>query len=240
MDSQLNMNMSARLLETVGPAIVRGDYNEIPFPNEAESTASWGVSRTVVREAVKSLTAKGLLESRPRIGTRVQPFAKWNLLDADVMRWVVETPNPAAFLREYADLRKGMVPIAAGLAADMASPSALAAIESAYGELKQAEDVSSRLAAIRAFYDSVIEASGNTLFIRLQATMAVAFNRFVNSLLNADAIDLSQYAAVINAIRARDVKRAETSMRWLLDDENRILEAPVAVPVVETGRAAAS
>lgn len=221
MDPQLSLSMAARLLEVVGPAIVRGDYENMPFPNEAESTEVWGVSRTVVREAVKSLMAKGLIESRPRIGTHVQPSSKWNLLDADVMRWVVSTPDPSAFLREYDDLRKAIIPMAAGLAADLASASALAAVETAYGALKNADDRQGRLDGIRAFYTALTEASNNAVLIRLHTTMIVAFNRFAERLLSAGAFDPEQYSAVVNAIRAKDIKRAETSMRWLLDDESR-------------------
>ncbi|WP_162149140.1 FadR/GntR family transcriptional regulator [Asticcacaulis benevestitus] len=225
METHLNLNMAARLLEAIGPAIIRGDYDQRPFPNEAESTDVFGVSRTVVREAVKSLMAKGLLDSRPRVGTQVQPVAKWNLLDADVMRWIVDSPNSDVFLREYADLRRGLEPMAAGLAAKLGSPSALSQIESAFADLKLAQSQDEKVSAIRRLHDGVIEGSGNLFYVRLQATMSVVFNRFAKDVLPTVVVNLDQYAAVINAIRARDINRAETAMRWLLDDESRSLEA---------------
>ncbi len=219
MESQLSLNMSARLLEAVGPAIVRGDYSDRPFPNEAEASEEFGVSRTVIREAIKSLTAKGLVETRPRVGTRILAVRRWNLLDADVMRWIVSAPNSSGFLLEYADLRRGLSPMAAGLAAKSVAEAAMSQIEAALTDLKQAQAMSEKVSAIRRFHEAIVEASGNAIFMRLQATMAVVFDRSTERTLHAGGVNPDQYVAVVNAVRARDPNRAEMAMRWLLDDE---------------------
>src|SRR3546814_17748571 len=74
----------------IGRANVVGNYDCSTFPTEAELAKQHGVSRSVTREAVKMLTAKGLLSARPRQGTIVQPTPSWNLFDTDVLRWLLE------------------------------------------------------------------------------------------------------------------------------------------------------
>src|SRR5690625_791818 len=81
-------NLTHQVTYNLGAAIVRGDYglNE-HFPTEAELSEQSDTSRSVVREAVKMLTAKGLISPRPRQGIRVQPTSNWNMFDVDVLQW---------------------------------------------------------------------------------------------------------------------------------------------------------
>src|SRR5450755_4921679 len=84
-------NLTYSIVQDLGTAIVTGTYSVTnPFPVEAELCRQYGASRTALREAVKMLTAKGLLGARPRQGTWVQPEETWNLFDPDVMRWLLE------------------------------------------------------------------------------------------------------------------------------------------------------
>jgi DNA-binding transcriptional MocR family regulator len=78
------------LLDTVGRALVDGAYRHKPFPTDYELTGQYGVSRSVTREAVKMLSAKGLIASRPRLGNFVLSFDGWNLFDPDVLRWLAD------------------------------------------------------------------------------------------------------------------------------------------------------
>src|SRR3954468_10298071 len=86
----LGRNLTYGLLDVLGRAIVIGNYEKRGFPTEAELATQHGVSRSVTREAVKMLTAKGLLSARPKQGTTVQPSSAWNLFDTDVLRWLLE------------------------------------------------------------------------------------------------------------------------------------------------------
>lgn len=79
------------ILQNLGQAIVVGAYSESnPLPYEGELAVHYGVSRPVLREAVKMLTAKGLLVARPRLGASVAPESRWNLLDPDILGWLLE------------------------------------------------------------------------------------------------------------------------------------------------------
>src|SRR5882724_8440084 len=111
-------NLTYSIVHDLGVAIVTGVYSkQNPFPVEAELCRQYGASRSVLREAVKMLTAKGLLGARPRQGTWVQPESNWNLLDPDVLRWLLERKFSYSLLVEFAQIRLAVEPKAAALAA---------------------------------------------------------------------------------------------------------------------------
>ena len=97
--TSLGRNLTYGMLDHLGKMIVTGGYDERPFPTEAELSIQHSVSRSVTREAVKMLTAKGLLSARPRQGTIVQPSSSWNLFDADILRWLLERKFSLDLLR---------------------------------------------------------------------------------------------------------------------------------------------
>ena len=110
-------NLTYALLDAVGKAIVTGQYDTVAFPTEADLAQQYAVSRSVTREAVKMLTAKGLLAARPRKGTTVQPARTWNLFDPDVLRWMLERKFSLDLLRQFSELRIAIEPMAAMMAA---------------------------------------------------------------------------------------------------------------------------
>src|SRR3954470_2676183 len=132
-------NLTFGMLDDLGRSIVTGRYEQTRFPTEAELAAEHGVSRSVTREAVKMLTAKGLLTARPRKGTTVQPSSSWNLFDADVLRWLLERKFSLELLRQFSELRIAIEPAAAALAAREADPEGLAAIAAGYRQMELAE-----------------------------------------------------------------------------------------------------
>ena len=112
--ADLGRNLTWGLQEVLGRAIVVGDYTDKPFPTEAEIVKQHGISRSVTREAVKMLAAKGLLGARPKQGTFVRPPDKWNLFDTDVLRWLLERRRSLTLLRHFNELRFAVEPQAAG------------------------------------------------------------------------------------------------------------------------------
>src|SRR3974390_1107884 len=107
-------NLTYSIANHIGIAIVTGVYSaDNPIPIEAELCTQYGASRSVLREAVKMLTAKGLLGARPRQGTWVQPEESWNLFDPDVMRWLLERKLSLSLLIEFTQIRLAVEPAAA-------------------------------------------------------------------------------------------------------------------------------
>src|SRR4051812_22954760 len=110
LSGSFGQNLTYALLDELGRTIVTGGYDDRPFPTEADLTKHHSVSRSVTREAVKMLTAKGLLTARPRKGTTVQPPSRWNLFDADVLRWILERKFSLDLLRHFTELRIAIEP----------------------------------------------------------------------------------------------------------------------------------
>src|SRR5262252_5420465 len=117
-----NVNLTQSLVQRLGSSIVRGDFAAgKSLPIEAELGKKFGASRTVMREAVKILSTKGLIGQRPRVGTFVHPEERWDLLDAEVLTWILDKQFSQSLVREFLEVRLGVEPAAAALAASNAT-----------------------------------------------------------------------------------------------------------------------
>ncbi|WP_408591611.1 FadR/GntR family transcriptional regulator [Novosphingobium sp.] len=217
----LGRNLTYGLLDLLGKQIVTGAFEANGFPTEAELSEGHGVSRSVTREAVKMLTAKGLLSARPRQGTTVQPVSAWNLFDADVLRWLLERKFSVELLGQFNQLRAAIEPAAAALAAVAADDKALALIEIGFARMTAAErgedDV---LDADIAFHLSILRASGNPFFAQFRDVVATALRtsiRLTNRIKGRTA-DLAAHGAVKEAILARDPDTARAAMSAIIGD----------------------
>jgi DNA-binding FadR family transcriptional regulator len=115
---QVARNFHSYVINEVGRAIVAGDMPiGSVLPSDAEMMDRFGVSRTVLREALKTLEAKGLVEARAKVGTRVLPQSRWNLFDRQVLTWKLESGPSAAFLASFHVVRLSLEIEAARLAA---------------------------------------------------------------------------------------------------------------------------
>mgnify|MGYP003337701332 CR=1 FL=1 len=112
----LGRNLTYGLLDQLGKMIVTGAFDSKGFPTEAELSEQFGISRSVTREAVKMLSAKGLLTARPRQGTSIQPISAWNLFDADVLHWLLERKFSIDLLTQFNQLRAAIEPAEIGRA----------------------------------------------------------------------------------------------------------------------------
>src|ERR671935_2792494 len=152
------------VVHDIGVRIVRGELEPgatLPDDGFADESA---VSRTVVREAIKVLAAKGLLESRPKTGTRVRERRDWNLLDPDVLAWQIEAGPDAQFLGQALELRRMIEPAAARLAAERATDEEIAALYEAYeGMAAAGDDLDAFMAPDLRFHTVLLEACNNEL-----------------------------------------------------------------------------
>jgi DNA-binding FadR family transcriptional regulator len=172
-------NLTFGMLDALGKAIVTGAYEAERFPTEAELARQHAVSRSVTREAVKMLTAKGLLTARPRTGTTVQPASHWNLFDPDVLRWLLDRKFSLSLLRQFSELRIAIEPAAAALAARRGDREALGGIAASYRRMEAAE--SGRDDALEsdiAFHIAVLSASGNPFYMQFRDLVETAFEDF--------------------------------------------------------------
>lgn len=217
----LGRNLTYGMLDALGRAIVTGRYEDSDFPTEAELARQHAVSRSVTREAVKMLTAKGLLTARPRKGTTVQPPGCWNLFDTDVLRWLLERKFSLELLRQFTELRIAIEPAAAALAARAADADGLGAIAAGFRRMEAAESGhDDPLEADIAFHIAVLEASANPFYVQFRDLVTTALRtsiRFTNRFKGRTA-SLPQHYAVFSAIEARDANRARDAMTDLIAD----------------------
>jgi len=193
------------------------------LPNEEELRGEISVSRTAYREAVKVLTAKGLVEARPKSGTRVAPRAAWNLLDPDVLSWHFEADPNERFIRDLFELRSFVEPSAARLAAERRTPADLARIEAAYrGMCENPPYAEATIRADLAFHEAVLGASQNST-LQCLASVVTATIQWSLLLKSGDGRDLfieslPDHAHVLDAILRRDGDLAAARMTGLVID----------------------
>lgn len=225
--SGLGRNLTYGLLDNLGRAIVTGSFERTSFPTEAELAKQHGVSRSVTREAVKMLTAKGLLSARPRQGTIVQPTKSWNLFDADVLRWLLERQFSIDLLKQFNQLRVAIEPEAAALAARFAQPNDRERIDDGLERMKAAEQgFEDSLEADIAFHVAILRASGNPFYAQFRDVVTTALRtsiRFTNRIKGRTA-SVADHSAVRDAIVAQDPDRARVAMRQLIGDVLELIE----------------
>lgn len=123
---QAARNFHSFVITEIGLGIASGRFPVgSTLPGDAEMMDSYGVSRTVLREALKTIEAKGLVEARAKVGTRVLPRNRWNLFDRNVLGWIHDSGPDAAFLESYVELRAGIEVQTASLSALRRSPEQL-------------------------------------------------------------------------------------------------------------------
>ena len=220
-------NLTYALLDELGRTIVTGGYENRAFPTEAELAREHAVSRSVTREAVKMLTAKGLLTARPRKGTTVQPASRWNLFDPDVLRWLLERKFSLELLRQFSELRIAIEPEAAALAARGGDSAAVAQIRSGFERMEAAEaGVEDTLEADIAFHVAVLNASANPFYMQFRDVVATALRtsiRFTNRFKGRSA-SLPAHHAVLAAIEAGDSAAAREAMGAIIAEVMVLIE----------------
>ncbi|HVZ99137.1 MAG TPA: FadR/GntR family transcriptional regulator [Caulobacterales bacterium] len=216
-------NLTSSIVRDLGIAIVTGEYAPgKPFPVESELCRHYGASRSVLREAVKMLTAKGLLSARPRQGTRVEPEERWNLFDPDVLRWMLERKFSLQLLIQFTQVRITFEPCAAALASHAASPEQRAKITAAIDRMLAAgrgED--DPLESDIAFHVAVLQASGNPFFLQLRELIETALRfsiRRTNAYKGVPLASVLDHKRVADAILAGNAAAAERFMRALIQE----------------------
>jgi DNA-binding FadR family transcriptional regulator len=239
---QRGRNLTARIVQSLGTAIVTGTFSHgKPFPVEAKLCTKYGASRTALREAVKMLTAKGLLGARPRQGTWVEPEEKWNLFDPDVMRWMLERKFSYTLLIEFTQMRLAVEPAAAAMAAQ-ASPETKAAIGRALNRMVAAQyGEDDPLGSDIAFHSSILRGSGNRFYSQLRELSETALRfsiRTTNEYKGVTLASVADHKKVCDAIVAGDAAGAEQAMRALIEEADAFIRAAQIAKSKQNKRAA--
>ena len=232
MNKQLGRNLTHQLAHDLGNAILQGKFAGAPFPSEAELSEQFGVSRSATREAVKMLTAKGILSSRPRQGIRILPESQWNLFDIDVLDWILRSKPGLDVLRDFVQMRAAIEPEAAALAAARANPDEVREIGVALERMRAAEQgKDDALESDIAFHGAILQASGNRFFVQLQPFSATALRvsiRHTNRIKGVQVADTEAHAKVYSAISRGKPQQARKLMCGQIDEALQLIEERIA------------
>ena len=205
------------------------------LPREEELAAQFGVSRSTIREAVRVMSAKGLLETRQRVGVRVRPRDDWRLLDPAVLAWHPNLAGDSELVDSLLEARRIIEPAAAELAARRGTAADLVEIEAAYLAMESAipDDPEACCDADLAFHRAIIVGSHNVVLKGLIGTIEAALRAtfvLTTSVMENQERSLSVHKDVLGAIRYRDTAGARSAMNRLLDvagdDLSRLWPSP--------------
>jgi DNA-binding FadR family transcriptional regulator len=208
-----------QIVDQIGRRIVKGEYSSGMLPTEPLLAANLGVSRNALREAVKVLVSKGMVEVRPKTGMRILPEARWNLLDRDVLAWHAHSERRLTRAFELVEFRLIVEPIAAHLAAKRATHEEIAAIDTACTWLEACVGKPLMIPEVDiTFHHSIHEASHNAILSQMAS--------LTSSLMQIQVLMTTQkpgsfeaglplHREVTEAIKARDAARAEDAARRL-------------------------
>jgi DNA-binding FadR family transcriptional regulator len=222
-------NIHGHTLAHLGEAIISGRYPPgATLPPEPTLCEELGVSRTVVREAVKSLVAKGLLVTGPKVGTRVLPAEQWNWFDPDVVAWHTQIGLSRDFLRDLQELRRIVEPAGVRLAADRATAQDIGEIEAAYAGMRDAiENGGDYVLHDLRFHQGLLRACHNRMLVQmskaLEPLLRTSFE-ISTTRLDGPAQSLPLHRAVLDAIIRRKPDAAEKAALALIDGAHDDIE----------------
>lgn len=215
-------NLHGQVTEALGRALLSGEFPPgAALPTEDALAARHDVSRALLREAMKTLAAKGMVSIRPRAGTRVLPRESWQILDAEVLDWMAGLPVDPGFVTDLLDLRRMIEPQAARLAAQRATPEDISAMHGALARMTAALDgAGDYVAADMAFHAALLAAAHNRFLHQLGAVLERLLTLSTSiSWKYPDAArgSLPLHAALLEAVERREPDAAAAQIGRLIE-----------------------
>ncbi|WP_434134473.1 FadR family transcriptional regulator [Pseudomonas luteola] len=217
----MSNSFHASAVDKLGSLIASGQFKPgDALKVEADLGEELGVSRTVVREAIKTLVAKGMIEVGPKVGSRVLPLNRWNLFDPQVVAWLSRGGLPENFVKDLLDLRRAIEPVAVRWACERATPEQIRRVQAAYTALEASLSGGDYNSADQHFHECVLAASHNQFIEQmvpaLGALLAVSFQ-----ISSVDPSELQRtlplHKELADAIAARDSSRGVWACMTLID-----------------------
>jgi DNA-binding FadR family transcriptional regulator len=214
----------AHVVAELGRGIVSGKIPEGSLlPGDTDLSARFGVSRTVLREAMKTLAAKRLVEAKAKVGTRVLAKSGWNFFDSDVLGWRFEAGLDYEFIEHLAEMRLALEPAAAAAAAVRATSDDLVSLYAIAAKFDDLSHTPETIAKVDLeFHLAIARMSGNP-FMRsasalIEAALAISF-QLSSPAASSETIDevATNHLRIAHAIASRDAQRATAAMRHVID-----------------------
>ncbi|QTI70132.1 FadR/GntR family transcriptional regulator [Gordonia polyisoprenivorans] len=213
-----------QVLTELGVRIASGDLPEGAVETLDGIGTEFAVSRTLAREVIRVLESMGLVASRRRVGITVQPRTRWSVFDPRLIRWRLDGADRAAFLLTLSELRRGIEPAAAALAARRADEHQCRVLAAAASDMAvhgRTGDLDAYLLADKIFHRGLLEASGNEMFRALTGVVGeVLTGRTHHGMMPArpNPAAIALHDDVARAIRLGEPDAAENAMRAIIDE----------------------
>lgn len=221
--SSLPTGATKKVVELLGRRIANDGYRQGQIiPTEEELAASLGVSRATVRDAIKVLSGKGMVQTARRYGTKVRPIEEWHLLDIDVASWhEPDHPRIGQMFAETTELRCIIEPAAAAFAAERATERQIETItEAAHAMHPDEDDVQTLFEADCLFHSTVLEATGNLMMRQMRPMILTVLQisyEFGVLIVDGERVTREGHIRVAEAIRARNATAARAEMEHMLE-----------------------
>lgn len=223
-------SIHVQVAREIARGILSGELAEGSIiPGEMALCEQFGISRTALREAVKLLTSKGLLDSRPKIGTRVVERAYWNFLDPQLIEWMDGLKDVEQFCGQFLGLRRAVEPEACALAARFATAEQRIELSATFQEMvvvseEQPFDQAKWLDVDSRFHSLIFNATGNDFFLPFGNILTTMFVNFIRFSSDGGSTCINEHRRIYEAIMAGDSSKArDASADHLRDENHRIL-----------------
>lgn len=216
-------HLTTQVAREIATKILSGEIAEGDIlPSEPTLCAQMGVSRTAFREAIKMLYSKGMVESKPRVGTRVRSRSYWNFLDVQLLEWMVGIETKEDFYREFLELRQAIEPVASGLAAQNATKEQRIELTATFqrmcalaADFKQEDWIQ----IDAQFHRLIFISSGNSFYVPFGNVLAAMFKWFFRFSSKDGGVCLSEHREIYEAIMAGDATRATRASMELMNKD---------------------
>ncbi len=214
----------AQVTRTLGAEILSGAHPPgAKLPAEAELLARFQISRTVLREVLKTLSAKGLIASKTRVGTRVLDPSRWNFFDPEILAWKVGLGLDPEFRTNLAEIRQAIEPLAARLAARRRTKADVRELRERIDAMRSLRHSRETFAeADLQFHLAIGHASGNPLIRSIAGVIEAALVASFSLSSPTDdpelqAATVDTHAAIVDAIEAGDAAAAGEAMLAVIE-----------------------
>ncbi|GLS92698.1 GntR family transcriptional regulator [Psychromonas marina] len=220
-------SLHVQVAREVARKILSGELaqNEI-IPSEMTLCQQFSISRTALREAIKLLTSKGLLESKPKVGTRVKTRDNWNFLDSQLLEWVTDLADNEAIYKEFLALRIAIEPEAAALAAEFATAEQRILLSATFQKMDQISanfDSQAWTDADMEFHRLVFLSTGNSFYLPFANVLCTMFKSFIGYSSSEGGTCIEDHREIYTAIMAGNVDKARQANINLLNNSNHRL-----------------
>ena len=220
-------NLHVQAARTIARRILSGELPQgTKIPNEMVLCEQFGISRTALREAVKLLSSKGLLRSKPKIGTTVTGKTNWNFLDPQLLEWMDGLENSKVFYQQFLGLRQAIEPEACALAAKNASAEQRIELSETFQKMEEiAKDFDhDRWAEVDMhFHRLIFLSTGNDFYLPFGNVLATIFMSFIVYSSKDGGVSIGEHRAIYSAIMAGKEDQARDASRLLLKAEKHRL-----------------